>query len=383
MKHLIKFYTIIIFSIIFSFNSLAAEKIKIGLVVPLSGENKDLGESILKSVRLAINDINDSKILIVPKDNQNNPDRTLEVSKELYDEGIKIIIGPVFKKNTLKLNQLNDDLIFLSFTNKIDNSEKNIISAGVNSISQFNAIKKFQTLNQLERSFLFSPNTEILKEIKTGIKKSKIKLKDKFFYDPDPTLITKQIENVTRYRIRKQNLEDEIKRIENSDEVNKEKKLAQLAKLDTIGGINFDSVIIADFEEDLKSVATSLIYTDIPPTRVTYITLNQWFDKSLLNETMIQPIYFPSVNYENYVNYLNKYNSNFESNSNQIAFLSYDVTGLIYYLLFKNNFTVDSKTFYKKNSFKGKTGIFEIDKNIITHQLNFYVIENKKIRKIF
>ena len=98
MKHLIKFYTIIIFSIIFSFNSLAAEKIKIGLVVPLSGENKDLGESILKSVRLAINDINDSKILIVPKDNQNNPDRTLEVSKELYDEGIKIIIGPVFKK---------------------------------------------------------------------------------------------------------------------------------------------------------------------------------------------------------------------------------------------------------------------------------------------
>ncbi|MDA9717762.1 ABC transporter substrate-binding protein, partial [Candidatus Pelagibacter sp.] len=258
MKYLIKFYTIIIFSIIFSFNSLAAEKIKIGLVVPLSGENKDLGESILKSVRLAINDINDSRILIVPKDNQNNPDQTLEVSKELYDEGIKIIIGPVFKKNTIKLNQLNNDLIFLSFTNKIDNSEKNIISAGVNSISQFNAIKKFQLLNQLERTFLFSPNTEILKEIKTGVKKSKIKLKDKFFYDPDPTLITKQIENITRYRIRKQNLEDEIKRIENSDEVDKEKKLAQLSKLDTIGGINFDSVIIADFEEDLKSVATSL-----------------------------------------------------------------------------------------------------------------------------
>ena len=64
--------------------------------------------------------------------------------------------------------------------------------------------------------------------------------------------------------------------------VNKEKKNHQLEKLDTIGGINFDSVIIADFEESLKSVATSLIYTDIPPSRVTYITLNQWFDKSLI-----------------------------------------------------------------------------------------------------
>ena len=138
-----------------------------------------------------------------------------------------------------------------------------------------------------------------------------------------------------------------------------------------------------DFEEDLKSVATSLIYTDIPPTRVTYITLNQWFDKSLLNENMIQPIYFPSVNYENYIKYLNKYNENYQTDSNQIAFLSYDLTGLVYYLLFKNNFIVDSEIFYKKNSFKGKIGIFEIDKNIITHQLNFYVIENKQIRKIF
>ena len=98
---------------------------------------------------------------------------------------------------------------------------------------------------------------------------------------------------------------------------------------------------------------------------------------------MIQPIYFPSVNYENYINYLDKYNKNFQSSSNQIAFLSYDLTGLIYYLLFKNNFVVDSKIFYKKNSFKGKIGIFEIDKNIITHKLNFYVIENQEIKKIF
>ena len=98
---------------------------------------------------------------------------------------------------------------------------------------------------------------------------------------------------------------------------------------------------------------------------------------------MIQPIYFPSVNFDNYSSYLNKYENNYNKNSNQIAFLSYDLTGLVYYLLFKNNFIVDNKIFYKKNSFKGKIGIFEIDKNIITHKLNFYVIENKNIKKIF
>ena len=383
MKYLIKFYTILIFLVILNSNSLSNDQIKIGLVIPLSRESKELGETILKSVQLAVNDIDDNKILIIPKDNLNDPDETLKVSNELYNQGVKIIIGPIFKKNTVRLNELNNDLIFLSFTNKIQDPKKNIINAGVNSVSQFNAIKKFQSLNGIERSYLFSPNTDIQKEIKIGVKRSKIKLKDQFFYDPDPTLITKQIEDVTRYRVRKQNLEDEIKRVENSEEANKEKKLEQLKKLDTIGGINFDSVIIADFEEDLKSVATSLIYTDIPPTRVTYITLNQWFDKSLLNENMIQPIYFPSVNYENYVAYLEKFNNTFQSSSNQIAFLSYDLTGLVYYLLFKNNFIVNNEIFYKKNSCKGKIGIFEINKNVITHQLNFYVIENKEIKKIF
>ena len=111
MKYLIKFYTFVIFSVIFSFNSYALEKIKIGLVIPLSGQNKELGESVLKSVRLAINDINDDRIQIIPRDNRDDPDQTLEVSKNLYDEGVKIIIGPIFRKNTIKLNQLNNDVI--------------------------------------------------------------------------------------------------------------------------------------------------------------------------------------------------------------------------------------------------------------------------------
>ncbi len=193
MKYLIKFFILPLFIIFFISNASANNKIKIGLVVPLSGENKDLGESILKSVRLAINDINDNKIIILPRDNQSNPDITLKVSKDLYDEGVKIIIGPIFKKNSLKLDNLNNDLIFLSFTNKIGNTKKNVISAGVNSISQFKAIKKFRSLKEIERSFLLAPNNNIIEEINVGVKKSKNKLKDKFFYDQDPTKITKQI----------------------------------------------------------------------------------------------------------------------------------------------------------------------------------------------
>ena len=383
MKKFIQFIIFTFIGLILNiFQSLADEKIKIGLVVPLSGEYKEIGNSILKSARLAINKIDDLRIEIIPRDTRSNPETTLRVSKKLYEQGIKIIIGPVFNKNLIYLDELNE-VTFLSLSNTNINNPKNVISGGINAISQISAIKKFQEFAKLERSILLIPNSEFKNEIEYAVKKTKIKLKDKFIYNSDPTILTSQIEKLTRYPQRKQNLKDEIKRLKNSNEANKEKKISNLKKRDTLGGINFDSVIIADFDESLKSVTTSLLFTDITADRVNYITLNQWFDKSILKEKNLQPIYFPSINKENYDNFVSEYFNIYNEYPNQISFLSFDLVGLVYFLIYKNDFVINDKIFYKKNKFKGKIGIFEINKNKISHILNFYVAENNNFKKIF
>ena len=383
MKIIIQFILLIFLSLFLNVQkSVAQEKIKIGLMVPLSGEYQEIGESILNSTRLAINKIDNSQIEILPRDTKSNPEITLRVAKKLHELGVRIIIGPVFNKNLIYLEELND-VIFLSLTNKIINNPKNVISAGINAMSQINTIIKFQELYEIKRSIFLIPNSDFKNEIEEAISKTKIKLKDTFIYDTDPTLLTAQIEKLTRYSQRKQRLKDEIKRLENSNEVNKEKKISDLEKKDTFGGINFDSVIIADFDESLKSVTTSLLYTDVSSKRIHYICLNQWFDKSLLKEKSLQPIYFPSINKENYDEFVSKYFNIYQKYPNQISFLSYDLVGLVYYLIYQNNFVVDEKIFYKKNKFKGKIGVFEINKNKIGHLLNFYVAEEEKFKKIF
>ncbi len=383
MKSLFKKILILIFVCLLPGSKIFAEdKIRIGLVVPLSGEYSTIGDSIIKSTRLALNKINDEKFEIVPGDTKANPIDALKASKALYDQGIKIIIGPVFNESTKYLDELND-VTFISLTNKIYGNPPNVISAGVNAISQLQTIDKFRNLNEIQRTIFLIPKSDYRKEVEQAIKKTKLKLKDKYFYDMDPTLLTSQIEKVTRYPERKQNLINEIERIENSSLINKEKKLEELNKKDTLGGINFDSVIIADFGESLKSVATSLLYTDVSSKRISYITLNQWFDNSLLKEYSLQPIYFPSINKENFELFKVEYNNAYKKKANQLSFLSYDLVGLVYFLIYSNNFDQDKKIFYEKNKFKGKIGIFEIDKNTITHQLNFYSINDEKFIKIF
>ena len=375
----LKVFLIIVF---FNLKAVSDEKIKVGLIVPLSGEYSYIGKSILKSTRMALNKIDDERISIIPKDTKSNPIDALKVSKELYKDGIRIVIGPVFNESNKYLDELNE-LTFLSFTNKIRNNPKNVISGGVNAISQINTIKKYLIKNNLKNTIFLVPETEYRREIENAIKKSNLSIKEKFIYSKDPTLLTKQIEDLTRYQQRKQNLKNEIKRIESSNLLNKKKKINELKKKDTLGFINFDSVIIADFSESFKSVATSLLYTDVSSERIKYITLNQWFDESLLKETSLHPIYFPSINKVNFEIFQKEYVKNFKAVPNQVSFLSYDLIGLVYYLLINNNFKVDENLFFKKNKFKGKIGIFEINKKTITHQLNFYEVEEKGFKEIF
>jgi len=358
------------------------EKIKIGLLVPLTGKNSEIGQSIIKSTRLAINKINNSLIEIIPKDTQSNPESTLMAAKELAKLDIKIIIGPVFNENLIYLDELSD-ITFLSLTNKNDNYSKNIINAGINATSQLNTIKKFLELYEIKKTIFLTPKVNYKNEIKKAISVSKIRIIKNYIYNTDPTKLTQQIEKITQYDIRKQNLQDEIVRLENSNQGNKERLIEKLKKRDTLGSVKFDSVIIADFDESLKSVTTSLLYTDISPKQKYFITLNQWFDKSLLEEASAQPLYFPSINKKNYENFSTEYFQKFNQYPNQLSFLSFDLVGLVYYLILQNNSIVDEKIFKKKTLFKGKIGIFEIKNNKINHVLNFYKVENNQFTEIF
>ena len=360
----------------------ANEKIKIGLLLPVTGDDKKLGQQIIKSTRIALKDIDTKNLEIYLKDTNSNPNQTLKSANELKQMGIKIVIGPVFYKSLSYLNEV-PEITFLSFTNKTIDLPNNVVSAGVNATSQLNAIKKFKKLKKLKKVLFLTPKLDYEMEIKKAIKNSKIKIKKHYFYDTEPTKLTAQIEKITNYKIRKQNLDDEIKRVEKSNLIDKEKQLQKLNKRYTIGNVNYDSIIISDFNESLKSVITSLLYTDVSPKDKYFIVFNQWFDESILDEKTIQPIYYPSINQKNFSNFKNKFFKEFKEYPNHLSLLSYDLVGLIYYLSLKNEIMENNQLFKKENSFKGKIGIFDVENNKINHRLNFYQAIDGELKKIF
>ncbi len=377
-------FIFLVFSTMYSGVCAEEQKIKIGILVPLTGDNKNLGQLIIKATRMALKDIGAEKIEIYPKDSGSNPTKALKSATEFQQMGINIVIGPVFYESLIYLNDVKN-ITFLSLTNKTINLPSNIISSGVNATSQVNAIKKFTKLNKIKKTIFLTPKLDYEVEVKKAIKESKIKIFKHHIYDTEPTKLTKQIEKITNYKIRKQNVADEIKRIENSDleENSKKRRIEKLKKRYTLGNLNFDSIIISDFDESLKSVITSLLYTDVTPNDKYFITFNQWFNESLLNEKTLQPIYYPSINKKNLEDFKSKFINEFNEKPNHLSLLSYDLVGLIYYLSVTNDVSQINSLFKRKNSFKGKIGIFDVNNNKIYHRLSFYQIHQGKIKEIF
>ncbi len=364
-------------------NSLDNENVlKIGVLLPLSGEFQHTGESFLKAIQLALYDISNENIKIYPKDSKANALDAYEAAKEFENLGIKIVIGPVFYKSLERLQEINE-ITFISFTNQNQNIPKNIIAFGINIDSQVDALKKYFDEIKISKTILLSPKSEFINQSEIVSKKDKLKFYRTYSYDENPKKITAEIEKITKYRERKKDLERRIKILEKSDLFKDKNELKKLEQMHTLGKVNFDSVFVIDFGERLKSVLTSFTFSDVSNKEVNFFTINQWFDETFFNENAMQNLHFPSINFKNLKKFNKKYFNTFGEETNKVSILAYDALGLIYYCWFNNNFRFDVGQLYNKDGFKGLHGEFFIQNNQSKQKLNIYKIYKKRFVKVY
>ena len=380
--------------------------LKVGLIVPLSGKYQEIGKSVLNSIRLALSKINDEQIEIFPKDNYSNPEKTLFAAKQLEKEGIQIVIGPIFHQNLIYLEEVQN-LTFLSLSNKTKIIPRNVITMGVNANSQINAIVNFIKKENLNKTIVLIPKSNFEDELRNALVKSKYEFMNIYSYDVEPIKLTSQIKQITAYNERTKKLEKIIEFVEKGIEILEkeeelenlkkkytlgevdldsvvinERELKNLKKKYTLGEINFDSVVIANFGENLKSVTNSFSFSDVTAQDVKFITLNQWFDETLLKESSTNQIYFPSINLTNYSKFRETYFKSYNKYPPQISILSYDILGLIYYIKKVQGDNLVKNIFNKKMSYIGEVGEFSFEDKIVTHKLDIYQVFDNQFLKI-
>ncbi len=357
------------------------DNLKIGLLAPLTGEYADLGNSLLYSLQLALEEIGDEKVFIIPRDaGFNEKDKLNEAIKDIKSQGVKVIIGPISNDDFSEVRKYSE-LIFISPSNISPKFTSNIISIGISLESQLKALINFIKKQKKKKTVIMFPDNNYTNFIERKLKELNINEMKTFIYNPNPQVLTGEIEVLTNYAQRKRNLELRKKMFEDKEDEQSIKTLEKLEQLYTLGDVDFDSVIIIDFGNNLKSVLTSLVYTEVDQKRVLFTTVNQWFDESIFYENTIKNLYYPSVNYDEFRKYNKKYFKKFQTYPNEITILTYDALGLIYYAWKKNGKINSINDFMFKNKIKGKIGTFSFkDKNVF-QELDIYKTENKKFIK--
>ena len=383
MKSKIYFFVFYII-FFFNFNLLGDENnktLRVGLLAPLSGPYSEIGNSLLFSLQLALEEINDKNIIIVPRNSGFNDEEKIKLAvDEFRKSNIRIIIGPTSFEEFDQVKKYND-LIFISPSNINPKFSNNIISIGVSLESQLSALTKFINKQKKNKTILMYPKNQYAKLIEKKLSNINLKNIKTFSYSSNPEILTGEIEILTNYSQRKKNLELRKKMFEDKEDEQSIKELERLEQLYTLGNVNFDSVIIIDFGSSLKSVLTSLVYTDVNRDKVLFTTINQWFDESIFYENTIQDLYYPSVNYREFKKYNDKYFKKFKKYPNEITILTYDALGLIYYAWKKNGKINSINDFSFKNKIKGKIGTFSFKDGKVTQELDIYKTEKNKFIK--
>ena len=330
---------------------------------------------------MALDEIGNKRVTIVTRDSGSGDKTILNNSiQEIINEGVKVIIGPINFEDFEEVKKYKDT-IFISPSNINPKIESNIISIGVSLESQLKAIDQFISNQKRTKTVILYPKNQYAEMIDKKIQNSNFKNYKIFKYNPDPMILTGEIEKLTNYSQRKRNLEARKKFLADKEDEASERELEQLEQMYTLGNVNFDSVIVIDFGNSLKSTLTSLVFSEVDQNKILFTTVNQWFDKSMFYENSLKKIYYPSVNFKNFERFQKKYIKLYNREPSEISILTYDAFGLIYYVWKKNKDIKSIKDFSIKERIKGKIGTFSFKEGEVRQDLKIYKAENNTFTK--
>ena len=359
------------------------QSLRIGAILPLTGDYQEVGNKILKTFELTIFELSNVDVTLIPFDNNSTEAGTRFAFKELQMQKVDIVLGPIFMKNLVSIVQEENfsKYIFISLSNNNVGLPSNVISFGVNLDSQILALRSTINVKNKKKIF-FADNSEFSMNVLKKIEEIKIPLSAKYQYSNFDE-INEKAKMATSYNYRHKKLLDLITELKKSDNSSDQAKVKSLEKKDTLEGVSYQQVIVPLFDDDLISVVSFFDYYDVNYKDAAFVTLNQWFNQKLLLEPSLQNIIFPSINYSNFQELNKKLKENYNIEISNIEILAYDIIPLLVSSWYdKKNDFFSTEDFVGKE-FRGKSGIFKINnQNYADRKLDLYQIKNKSFVKI-
>lgn len=131
--------------------------IKVALIVPLSGPQKALGESMLVAGQMAMQDARQSGITLLPRDSGTTAASAQDAVRSAVQEGAKLILGPVFAEQVRAAQP--GDVPLIGFTTDASAAGDNTYVMGFLPFEQTRRIVDFAADRKARDMIVIAPDT--------------------------------------------------------------------------------------------------------------------------------------------------------------------------------------------------------------------------------
>ena len=367
-------------------------KINVGIMLPLSGQTGEFGQTLLNAATLALFDAKDKRIEIYPVDTQGTPEGTLRAMDQMVENKVDIIIGPLFSENIKVAHPIakSINIKMIGFSTDHDVAGDGVYLLSFRPEEQVSRIIRYASSQRYEKFAALIPDTlyggRVINVLEPLVASEFNDLVAMEVYPSDASLLDDPVKRIANYDFRRQEFVDEmsfLRSLGRNDDMGQE-FINEIRNLETLGDVNFDAILLPEGGSMLGSLAPLLSYYEIDLSKVKVLGTGLWQDQMLFNEPQLQGGWFAAPENDLANDFIRRYQTAFSKTPPRLVTLGYDAMALVANIIrHQRSPNFSNRVITNPNGFVGLDGIFRFHRTgLVERGLAVYEVTTSAFNKI-
>lgn len=308
--------------------------VKVGLLVPLSGPDGDVGQALLHAAELALFDLGGERFTLVVRDTKGTPEGAAAAAEAALAEQATLLLGPLFSSSAEAVKPVVETagVPIITFSNNTAVAGPLTFVMGVTPRTQVDRIVDYGVSRGLRRFAALAPENAygqlVAQSLREAVFRNGVELSRVVFYDPQSTDVSAEVQILADFNRRRDAAEAQRRDLAGRSDEAAQRALQRLRGVETVGDLPFDAILLPASGQQLLSVAPLLAYYDVDPSEVRFLGTSLWQDPQLLSEPTLQGSWFPAPPPDQWNRFRDRYQQTFGSTPPRVASLGYDAVAL-------------------------------------------------------
>jgi branched-chain amino acid transport system substrate-binding protein len=339
--------------------------VRIGVLLPMSGKDGGIGRALLDAAILALFEIGDERLVLVPRDTGGTPEGAHSAISEVLQGGAELVLGPVFSSAVAAVAGPAQEhgVNVIAFSTDRTVAGNGVYLMGFTPDQQVDRIVAFAAGKGIFRYAALAPETPYGERTLEALGASVGRIGGEIVrierYSPDTTDYTEPVQEIADYHNRHAALLEARRELEGQTDAESLLNLKQLEGLDALGPLDYEALFVPDGGSRVRAVVPLLAYYDVDSKLVQLLGTGLWDDADLVKEPTIHGGWFAGPPPDARRTFAERFERMFGYVPPRIASLAYDATALAAVLVRRNERPLFSdEVLTQPSGFSGADGIF-------------------------